>query len=132
MPEVLLCQNVPASPVSTIPTTDGVLTSNNIKSSEFNHIKVENTLTIATTGTSLLAPMNVKLKLNGTTLFTWVFQTQSALVGQETVNLSYISDARQAGGLSAGGVLTLTASTAVADTHTTMTVLSTYVYSLDD
>lgn len=132
MPEVILCNNVPATAVTTINTTDTLLTTNNIKSTEFNHIQVDHTITIATTGTSLLAPMNVKLKLNGATLFTWVFQTPAAAIGQDTKLLSYLSDARQAGGLSVGGALTLTVNTAVQDTHTTITVLSAYVKSLDD
>jgi hypothetical protein len=133
MPEVFLCQNIPGAVQASIPATDTVIYSNNIKSTEFNHIRVSFTVAITPTATSLVAPINIKLKLNGATLFTWVHQLPSTpLAAQQNYVFEYISDARQAGGLSIGGALTVTIGTASLDTHTSVQVLNMYAHSLDD
>jgi hypothetical protein len=128
--EAILVQNI-AQTASTIPNTDTVFYSNNIKSTVYNNIRVEATLSLATTASTTLQSINIKLKLNGGTLFTWVVRPPVAAISITPYEFTYVGNATQAGGLSQGGILSLTVGAAAADANTNVTGLSIYVTSVD-
>jgi hypothetical protein len=130
MGEAILIQNIAQSAL-TIPNTDTIFYSNNIKPTQFNNVRVEFTVSLATTATSTLQNINLKLKLNGGTLFTWVIRASTAAISITPLELAYIGNSSVAGGLSQGGVLSLTAGAAAADANTNITGLNIYVTSVD-
>jgi hypothetical protein len=125
----ILIQNVAGTPLTTIPTTDTAFYTNNIQPTEYQNVRVVVPIEINTTGTSLLANIAIKLKITSnastTVLKILNYQTPAALAGTNNQHLEWCGD------LSQGGVLSVTASTAVADTHTTITAKALYVTSVD-
>jgi hypothetical protein len=124
----ILIQNVAGTPLTTIPTTDTAFYTNNIQPTEYQNVRVVVPIEINTTGTSLTANVAIKLKItsNASTTILKILNFQSDAVARTTnQHLEWCGD------LSQGGVLSVTASTAVADTHTTLTAKALYVTSVD-
>ena len=130
MGEALLINNTAgASPA--LAATDTTLITGVVKANQYKSVRIQSTVQISTTGTTVARTITLKIKLGSTVIAT---NTVVTLPEIRTVNqnIEYITNTAAANdSIGAGGTLTIAAIGSAADAQTTLIAKNLYVHSVE-